>query len=329
MRDLLGMVPPAVDRFLVSPIEYVVLHTLATPIFLVAVAVILALQWAIPAKPRQKTWSVALVNDFVWALMDAVLQSVLIVSYVRVLESIYHAHLGFLTLEAVREWPLWLRFAWGIVLLDFLRWLQHVIQHKVSWFWEFHAVHHSQPELNLFTDFRAHVFEYLVRHAVYTFPLLMLSVDRPRIVAVSLLLRAHACLYHSNIRTNFGPLRYVLVNPQSHRIHHSIEPRHRDRNFGALFSIWDHLFGTQHRDYDEYPDTGIPDRAFPLEENRRGLALLTSPLAQLLYPFRVTGARLWGWRRSAATPAGLAIAAIALFPFTTGCEPDVRAASAC
>jgi sterol desaturase/sphingolipid hydroxylase (fatty acid hydroxylase superfamily) len=51
----------------------------------------------------------------------------------------------------------------------------------------------------------------------------------------------------------FGDLvRYVLVTPQFHRVHHSIEPRHRDRNFGLTFSIWDHLFGTQYRGYDEY-----------------------------------------------------------------------------
>jgi len=78
----------------------------------------------------------------------------------------------------------------------------------------------------------------------------------------------------------------VLVTPQSHRVHHSIEGRHSDTNFGSLFSVWDHLFGTQYRRYDEYPDTGIEDAAFPVERSTRIRDLLVTPIVQMAYPFQ-------------------------------------------
>jgi sterol desaturase/sphingolipid hydroxylase (fatty acid hydroxylase superfamily) len=127
-------------------------------------------------------------------------------------------------------------------------------------------VHHSQKELNFFTDFRYHVVEYVVRHTFLVIPFLVLAVEAPTIILFAIFQRWYTRVYHGNIRTNLGPLRYLLVTPQSHRVHHSIEGRHRDRNFGSLFSIWDRLFGTQYRRYDEYPDTGIEDAAFPSKE---------------------------------------------------------------
>jgi sterol desaturase/sphingolipid hydroxylase (fatty acid hydroxylase superfamily) len=112
------------------------------------------------------------------------------------------------------------------------------------------------------------------------------TVDPPQIVWFALVARWYTRFYHGNIRTNLGPLRYVLVTPQSHRIHHSIEPRHRDTNFGALFSIWDQMFGTQYRRYDEYPETGIEDDAFPHEASGDLRSLLVTPFVQMAYPLR-------------------------------------------
>ena len=60
-------------------------------------------------------------------------------------------------------------------------------------------------------------------------------------------------------------------NTQSHRIHHSHREEHRDKNFGAIFSLWDQLFGTQYRKYDEYPETGIDDATFPMKPNLLGV----------------------------------------------------------
>jgi hypothetical protein len=64
------------------------------------------------------------------------------------------------------------------------------------------------------------------------------------------------------------------------------EQKKDDKNFGLTFSLWDHLFGTQYRNYDEYPDTGINDEDFPFEQDPRSLGYLGSLFGQFLYPFR-------------------------------------------
>lgn len=127
--------------------------------------------------------------------------------------------------------------------------------------------------------------EYVIRHTWLVIPFLILQVNTPTIVLWAIFSRWYSHIYHGNIRTNLGPLRYVLVTPQSHRVHHSIQPLHRDTNFGSIFSFWDRLFGTQYRGYDEYPETGIDDEAFP-HETRTRLATLVGPLIQMAYPFR-------------------------------------------
>ncbi len=98
-------------------------------------------------------------------------------------------------------------------------------------------------------------------------------------------------LYHANIKTNLGPLKYILVTPQSHRIHHSLERKHWDKNYGFIFTIWDNVFGTQYKNYDEYPDTGVDDLNFPVE--RSFTCVVKTFFAQLFYPFQQLLKREW------------------------------------
>src|SRR5262249_2339003 len=151
---------------------------------------------------------------------------------------------SFLTVHALDHFPQMARLALAILLADLLAWTQHWVKHKVPWFWQIHAVHHSQREINVFTDYRFHYFEYLISRPIVMLPLMMLGIDTPKIFAYTLFVAWYPRLYHANIRSNFGFLRYVFVTPQSHRIHHSIEKQHADKNFGLIFSFWDRLFGT-------------------------------------------------------------------------------------
>jgi len=268
------------------------LDDMIAPIFIGAVVFVLLLERLYPAKPNQKIFSVSFFQDIIWAFIQGIGEATVIVAWVAVLHGFYNRHLDFLTVNFTGELPSWLNLVLVVVFIDFLRWLQHVIQHKVPWFWHFHVVHHSQRDLNLFSDYRYHVFEYLVRQTVYFIPLMMFGITHPSIVWLSLILVWHARLYHANIRSNFGPLRYLFVTPQSHRIHHSIEGPHKDRNFGAFFSIWDWIFGTQYPGHLEYPDTGVQDETFPHEKSIKGISLILTPLAQMIYPFRAIGRSL-------------------------------------
>jgi sterol desaturase/sphingolipid hydroxylase (fatty acid hydroxylase superfamily) len=267
------------------PLAELIQYILFNRSFWVLLSGILLLERLLPAKAGQRILSVGLAQDAVWLFLQTMLNAVIATTYVVLLESAYRSHLSFLTLGSIGRLPAWARFAWGVILVDLVAWFHHWVRHKVLAFWEFHSVHHSQRELNLFTDLRYHIVEYIVARSITTIPLLMLAVDTPRIYYFTLFHTWFTRLQHANVRTDFGPLRYLLVTPQSHRVHHSIEERHRDKNFGVLFSVWDQVFGTQYRGWHEYPETGIPDENFPHETTVRGMALFTVPIRQHTYPF--------------------------------------------
>lgn len=255
-----------------------------TVVFWTVIILSFSLQRFFPAKPEQKIFSVSLAQDLVWFFYEAVLHALIVVVYVDLLTRLYNKHFLRFELSFLNQSPVWIRFLLALLLLDFLYWAQHYCNHKVPFFWRFHSLHHSQKELNFFTDFRYHVFEYIVRHTFLAIPFLILKIDAPIIIAFAIFQRWYSPFYHSNIRTNLGPLKYILVTPQSHRVHHSLDAGHRDTNFGAIFSIWDFLLGTQCKSFDIYPETGLEDEEFPHEEKFGLKSLIMTPLHQLLYP---------------------------------------------
>jgi sterol desaturase/sphingolipid hydroxylase (fatty acid hydroxylase superfamily) len=185
------------------------------------------------------------------------------------------------------------RFTIGVLVADFAGWLQHYIRHKVGWLWLFHSIHHSQKELNMFTDVRYHIIEYIITNVTNVFFIAIFTANPHAAAYYTLFHSWYTKMCHANIKSNFGLIKYILITPQSHRVHHSIEPRHHDKNMGIMLSIWDYIFGTQYRKYDEYPDTGIQDENFPHEKEPSwiGIILLT-PIKQHLYPFQAM-ARNW------------------------------------
>ena len=273
------------------PVRNLFTQQVLTISFWCAIILTLFLQRLIPADPRQKIFSVSLAQDLVWFFYETVLHALVFFTYVDFITRYYNQHLSSLTITSLNQSPGWLKFLLALLLLDFLYWTQHYFNHKVPLLWRFHVVHHSQRELNFFTDFRYHILEYLVRYTFIAIPFLILRVDPPVIVAFAILQRWYSRFYHGNIRTNLGPLKYILVTPQSHRVHHSLEPAHRDTNFGAIFSFWDFLLGTQCKNFDVYPATGIEDEDFPDGRTATARTLLLNPFYQMLYPFLSSGSR--------------------------------------
>lgn len=145
---------------------------------------------------------------------------------------------------------------------DFFFYWYHRIQHR--WLWRWHAVHHSIEELNAVNSYH-HPSEAVMALLLLQIPMaLLVSIDHPASVAVTLVLSAHLVWIHSPTRITLGPLRALFVDNRFHRIHHSLEPRHFDRNFGAFTTIWDRLFGTCHMPArDEWPAVGIAQARQP------------------------------------------------------------------
>ena len=170
-----------------------------------------------------------------------------------------------------------------------MAWVSHWMHHHLPSLWQFHAVHHSQTEMNVLSDNRQHVIETIVAATVAYLPARFLGLDTAQAGTLAISTIYVSAFIHTNIRTNLGPLRYVFVSPQAHRVHHSVEERHYDTNFGTVFSWWDYLFGTRYPGDHEYPPTGITDTTFPMERSANPVRVVTTWGAQTLHPFRGPG----------------------------------------
>jgi sterol desaturase/sphingolipid hydroxylase (fatty acid hydroxylase superfamily) len=144
------------------------------------------------------------------------------------------------------------------LISDFLFYWLHRLQHGPLW--RFHAVHHSVRELNALNSYH-HISDVLFRLLLTNAPLLLVALSAPTAPLPLLLLLVLQPYYlHSPTRLNFGPVRYALCDNRYHRIHHSLEPGHFDKNFGIITPLWDVIFGTAYFPQpDEWPAVGLAD----------------------------------------------------------------------
>ena len=148
------------------------------------------------------------------------------------------------------------------VINDFFFYWCHRLQHRFLWRW--HAVHHSIRDLNAVNSYH-HASEALMSLVFYSVPTSLIVTDAAAAVPlIGLVMWLHIVWIHSPTRASLGPLRAWFVDNRYHRIHHSLEERHFDRNFGAFTTLWDRLFGTHHTPApDEWPDVGLAEVGEP------------------------------------------------------------------
>ena len=139
---------------------------------------------------------------------------------------------------------------------DFFFYWCHRAEHR--WLWRFHAVHHSIRDMNAVNAFH-HITEPIFQTGLILLPASLIVSETGSVASLMVvLLYLQASFIHSPARIHFGPARAFFVDNRFHRIHHSLEERHFDRNFGAFTTIWDRLFGTAHFPAaDEWPDVGL------------------------------------------------------------------------
>jgi sterol desaturase/sphingolipid hydroxylase (fatty acid hydroxylase superfamily) len=187
----------------------------------------------------------------------------------------------------------WLGTAGGVLavllVVDFLMYWEHRFEHR--FLWPVHAVHHSVEHLSAATSY-SHPLQYVPVFLFIAVPLSLIEFGSVAIPAtVSTLTAFLQLLIHSPVKISFGPFRHLVVDPAYHRIHHSLEEQHFDRNFSILFSIWDRLFGTQVLpERGEWPATGIHEAPSP-----RSLGEL------LAFPFRLWARRAGDAAKGEAT----------------------------
>ena len=180
------------------------------------------------------------------------------------------------------EVPFWLALAVSMLLLDLAIYLQHVMFHAVPGLWRLHRMHHADLDFDATTGLRFHPVEILISMGVKLAVVAALGPPAIAVLLFEILLNATALFNHANInlpRPVDRVLRWVVVTPDMHRVHHSVDPRETNSNYGFNLPWWDRLLGT----YVPQPARGHDEMEIGIEQFRttRDLWLdrmLTQPL---------------------------------------------------
>ena len=151
--------------------------------------------------------------------------------------------------------PLWLAVLLAVVALDFVVWLQHVMVHAVPALWRLHRVHHADLDCDLTTGARFHPIEIGLSMVIKLGAVALLGAPVLAVVVFEVMLSSCAMFNHGNIRLPAAldrAMRWVMVTPDMHRVHHSVEDDESNCNFGFNLTWWDRLLGT----YREQPRAG-------------------------------------------------------------------------
>jgi sterol desaturase/sphingolipid hydroxylase (fatty acid hydroxylase superfamily) len=207
------------------------------------------------------------------------------------------AAVGVALVAGVRGWgllpslraPAWLAVLASLFLLDLAVYLQHVLFHAVPLLWRLHRVHHADTEFDTTTGVRFHPIEILLSMALKLGVVAALGAPAVAVLIFEVLLNATALFNHGNVRLPARldrVLRWIVVTPEMHRVHHSILARETNSNFSFNLPWWDRLFGT----YCAQPEAGHDAMVIGIEQFRDPRELRLDRL--LLQPFREDGRRI-------------------------------------
>lgn len=179
--------------------------------------------------------------------------------------------------------PEWTTIVASVVTLDFAIYLQHVLFHAVPALWRVHRMHHADLEFDVTTGLRFHPIEILLSMAIKFTVIGAIGAPAVAVLIFEILLNATSMFNHSNVRIPLGAdrvLRWLVVTPDMHRVHHSVLCRETNSNFGFNLPWWDRLFGT----YRAQPSQGHEGMTIGIEQfrDRRELGLDR----MLVQPFR-------------------------------------------
>ena len=176
------------------------------------------------------------------------------------------------------EAPTWLVIAMSVILLDLAIYLQHVLFHAVPVLWRLHRMHHGGT-----TGLRFHPIEILLSMGIKLGVVTALGTPAVAVLVFEVLLNATAMFNHGNVRLPAQidrVLRWIVVTPEMHRVHHSVVPRETNSNFGFNLPWWDRLFGT----YRAQPAAGHEGMTIGIAQFREPSELRLDRM--LIQPFR-------------------------------------------
>ena len=148
----------------------------------------------------------------------------------------------------------WVSFIIYLIVFDLVGYGVHRAQHRFHWWWQLHAVHHSQRQMTMWSDNRDHLLDSVITDVIFVVVAILIGVGPSQFVALVAVTQLLESLQHANLRWSWGRVgSRLLVSPSFHRRHHAVALGHepgstvRDpygENFGVLFPWWDMLFGS-------------------------------------------------------------------------------------
>jgi sterol desaturase/sphingolipid hydroxylase (fatty acid hydroxylase superfamily) len=172
----------------------------------------------------------------------------------------------------------------AVIALDFVIWLQHVVFHAVPVLWRLHRVHHADLDYDVTTGARFHTLEILLSMLIKFGAIVVLGPPVVAVVIFEVLLNGTSMFNHGNIRLPLGLdrlLRWVVVTPDMHRVHHSVMADEANSNFGFNLPWWDRLGGT----YRDQPRAGHAAMSIGIHGHGDPHEVARLP-GMLLLPFR-------------------------------------------
>lgn len=140
-------------------------------------------------------------------------------------------------------WSTWYGFILALVLYDFFYYWLHRADHEVALLWAAHVVHHQSQHFNLSTALRQSASSFLVSWIFYL-PMAVLGVTPTVFAVVAIVDLFYQFWVHTELVGKLGWFDRVFCSPSNHRVHHAVNDRYVDRNYGGILMVWDHWFGT-------------------------------------------------------------------------------------
>jgi sterol desaturase/sphingolipid hydroxylase (fatty acid hydroxylase superfamily) len=256
--------------------------TIRLSIFLGLFALFAALEWAAPRR-RRRHGRARLATNAAIMLLGAVLLRVIALALplLAVGAALDAERMGWGLFNTL-DWNPWVEGLLAVLILDLAIWVQHLLTHKIPLFWRFHRVHHADGDFDVTTAIRFHPIEIAASMLLKITLVYLLGPAAVAVIVFEVLLNGTALFNHANLALPIWAdrlVRMVLVTPDMHRVHHSVDRAEHNSNFGFALSIWDRIFGT----YRPQPLQGHDDMTIGLEwQDEKPSQLWWS----LLLPFR-------------------------------------------
>jgi sterol desaturase/sphingolipid hydroxylase (fatty acid hydroxylase superfamily) len=174
-----------------------------------------------------------------------------------------------------RHWPFWAQCLVVIGFIEFVKYWFHRMGHETKFWWPLHSVHHAVKRVYLLNGFRIHPLYHLLTYILGYFPCILLGAPPETLLVHTAALGIVGAFQHANVHLKFGFLNYVFSTNEIHRWHHSTRVEEGNKNYGAILSIFDVIFGSYYNVPGKSPEVigMVHEEGYPIHDYFAQLAI--------------------------------------------------------